>query len=35
MSEEKTIKVEITRTPAFTEIWHEGSVELDVRTYMF
>lgn len=35
MSEEKMITVEITRTPAFTEIWHEGSVTMNDKKYMF
>jgi len=33
--EEPTIKVEINRTPAFTEIWHEGSVSMGDKKYMF
>lgn len=33
--EEPTIRVEITRTPAFTEIWHEGSVTMGDKKYMF
>lgn len=33
--EEPTIKVEIGRTPAFTEIWHEGSVTMGDKKYMF
>jgi hypothetical protein len=35
MSEEKMITVEITRAPAFTEIWHEGSVTMGDKKYMF
>lgn len=33
--EEPSIRVEITRTPAFTEIWHEGSVTMGDKKYMF
>jgi len=33
--DEKQITVSINRKPAFTEIWHEGSVEYNDRTYMF
>ena len=33
--EEPSIRVEITRTPAFTEVWHEGSVTMDDKKYMF
>lgn len=35
MSEEKMIKVEITRTPAFTEMWHEGSITMGDKKHMF
>ena len=35
MSEEKMIKVEINRAPSFTEIWHEGSVTMEDKQYMF
>lgn len=33
--EEKQAMVLINRKPSFTEIWHEGSVEFDGKTYMF
>lgn len=33
--QEPTIRVEITKTPAFTEIWHEGSVTMGDKKYMF
>ena len=29
------IRVEITKTPAFTEIWHEGFVTMGDKKYMF
>ncbi len=29
------IKVEINRAPSFTEIWHEGSVTMGDKQYMF
>ena len=32
---EKQITVSINRKPAFTEIWHEGTVQYGERTYMF
>jgi len=32
---EKQVKVSINRQPSFTEIWYEGSVEYDDRTFMF
>lgn len=32
---EKQVKVSINRKPSFTEIWYEGSVEYDDKTYMF
>jgi hypothetical protein len=32
---EKEVKVEINRKPSFTEMWYEGSVEYDGRTFMF
>jgi hypothetical protein len=32
---EKQIKVSINRKPSFTEIWHEGSVEVDNKSYKF
>ena len=32
---EKQITVSINRKPSFTEIWHEGSVKYDDRTFMF
>ena len=32
---DKQVKVSINRKPSFTEIWHEGSVEHDGRTFMF
>jgi hypothetical protein len=32
---EKEITVSINRKPSFTEIWHEGSVKYDDRTFMF
>jgi hypothetical protein len=35
MSNESTIKVSINIKPSFTEIWHEGSVELNDKKYMF
>jgi hypothetical protein len=34
MSEEQ-ITVSINRQPAFTEIWHEGSVTYNGKEYMF
>jgi hypothetical protein len=33
--DEKQVKVSINRKPSFTEIWHEGSVEYNDKTYMF
>ena len=33
--EEKQVKVSINRKASFTEIWYEGSVEYNDRTYMF
>ena len=33
--EEPMITVEINKTPAFTEIWHEGSVTMNEKKYMF
>lgn len=33
--EEPMITVEINRVPAFTEIWHEGSVTMGENKYMF
>jgi hypothetical protein len=35
MSEEKNVIVSINRKPAFTEIWHEGSVTMNDKKYMF
>ena len=35
MSSEEQITVSINRQPSFTEIWYEGSVEYNDRTYMF
>ena len=35
MSDEKQVTVTINRQPAFTEIWHEGSVQFNNRTFMF
>jgi hypothetical protein len=35
MSDEKQVTVTINRQPSFTEIWHEGSVEFNGRTFMF
>jgi hypothetical protein len=32
---EKPITVSINKKPSFTEIWHEGSVEFNDKTYMF
>ena len=32
---EKQVKVSINRKPSFTEIWYEGSVEFNDKTYMF
>jgi hypothetical protein len=32
---EKQITVSINRKPSFTEIWHEGSVEYNGKTFMF
>jgi len=32
---EKQVKVSVNRKPSFTEIWYEGSVEYNDRTYMF
>jgi hypothetical protein len=32
---DKQIKVSINRNPSFTEIWYEGSVELDNKEYKF
>jgi len=33
--DEKQVKVSINRNPSFTEIWYEGSVEYNDKTYMF
>ena len=33
--DEKQVKVSINRKPSFTEIWYEGSIEYNDRTYMF
>jgi hypothetical protein len=35
MSSEEQITVSINRQPSFTEIWYEGSVEYNDKTYMF
>lgn len=35
MSEEKNVIVSINRNPSFTEIWYEGSVEYNEKTYNF
>jgi len=35
MSEEKQITVTINKKPSFTEIWYEGNVEYDDKTYNF
>jgi hypothetical protein len=35
MSEERQLTVSINRKPSFTEIWYEGSVEYDDKTYNF
>jgi hypothetical protein len=32
---EKQVKVSINKKPSFTEIWYEGSVDYDGRTFMF
>lgn len=32
---EKQMTVSINRQPSFTEIWHEGSVKVDNKEYMF
>lgn len=32
---EKQVKVSINRTPEFTEVWHEGFVEFNGKTYKF
>jgi hypothetical protein len=32
---EKKVQVSINRTPSFTEVWHEGSVEFDGKTHNF
>lgn len=29
------VQISINRTPSFTEIWYEGSVEYDGETYQF
>jgi len=33
--DEKQVKVSINKKPSFTEIWYEGSVEYNDKTYMF
>ena len=32
---EAQVKVSINRTPSFTEVWHEGSVELNGKEHKF
>ncbi len=33
--EEPSIKVQINKTPSFTEVWHEGSVTMGNKEYRF
>jgi hypothetical protein len=34
-NEDPSIKVEINKTPSFTEVWHEGAVTMGGKKYMF
>ena len=35
MSSELNVKVSVNRTPSFTEVWHEGSVEFNGKEHKF